>query len=157
MQKITPFLWFENQAEEAVNFYISVFKNSKIVSLTRYGKTGPGPEGTVMTARFMIEGQEFVALNGGPQFTFTEAISFVVNCKNQEEIDYYWDKFSEEGEEQGPGWIKDKYGISWQIVPTVLQKMMGDNDPQKSSRVMVAMMQMNKIDIQGLKKAYNDQ
>jgi predicted 3-demethylubiquinone-9 3-methyltransferase (glyoxalase superfamily) len=155
MQKITPFLWFDNQAEEAMNFYISIFKNSKVVSVTRYGKGGPAPEGTVMTAKFEIEGQEFVALNGGPQFTFTEAISFVVNCENQEEIDYYWEKLSEEGEEQGPGWVKDKYGLSWQIVPLVLQEMMSDEDPEKSGRVMAAMMQMTKIDINKLKQAYN--
>jgi predicted 3-demethylubiquinone-9 3-methyltransferase (glyoxalase superfamily) len=155
MQKITPFLWFDNQAEEAMNFYISIFKNSKVVSVTRYGKGGPAPEGTVMTAKFEIEGQEFVALNGGPQFTFTEAISFVVNCENQEEIDYYWEKLSEEGEEQGPGWVKDKYGLSWQIVPLVLQEMMSDEDPEKSRRVMAAMMQMTKIEINKLKQAYN--
>jgi len=156
MQKITPFLWFDNQAEEAMNFYISVFKNSEVVSVTRYGAGGPIPEGTVMTAKFMIEGQEFVALNGGPQFKFTEAISFVVNCENQEEIDYYWDKLSESGEEQGPGWVKDKYGLSWQIVPVVLQELMGDEDPEKSGRVMAAMMQMTKIDINKLKEAYNN-
>lgn len=114
MQKITPFLWFDNQAEEAINFYTSVFKDSKILSVAKYGKEGPGPEGTVMTAKFMIEGQEFVALNGGPQFTFSEAISFVINCENQEEVDYYWDKLSDGGKEQGPGWVKDKYSISWQ-------------------------------------------
>ena len=157
MQKITPFLWFDNHAEEAMNFYISVFKDSKVVSVTRYGAGGPVPEGTVMTAKFMIEGQEFVALNGGPQFKFTEAISFVVNCKTQEEIDYYWDKLSEEGEEQGPGWVKDKYGLSWQIVPVVLQELMGDEDSEKSGRVMAAMMQMTKIDIKLLKQAYNNE
>jgi len=156
MQKIAPFLWFDNQAEEAMNFYISVFKDSEVVSVTRYGAGGPIPEGTVMTAKFQIEGQEFVALNGGPQFKFTEAISFVVNCESQEEIDYYWEKLSEGGEEQGPGWVKDKYGLSWQIVPVVLQELMGDEDPGKSGRVMAAMMQMTKIDIEKLKLAYND-
>lgn len=155
MQKITPFLWFDNQAEEAMNFYTSIFKNSKILSITRYGEEGPGPKGTVMTAKFQIEGQEFVALNGGPQFTFTEAVSFVVNCKTQEEIDEYWEKLSEGGEEQGPGWVKDKFGLSWQIVPVVLEKMMADKDLGKSKRVMNAMMQMNKIDINKLKQAYN--
>ncbi len=154
MQKITPFLWFDNQAEEAMNFYISVFKNSKVVSAVRYGKAGPGPEGTVMTARFQIEGQEFVALNGGPQFKFSEAISFVINCENQEEIDYYWGKLSESGEEQGPGWVKDKYGLSWQIVPTILSDMMADESPEKSGRVMAAMMQMTKIDINKLEQSY---
>lgn len=156
MQKITPFLWFDNQAEKAMNFYISVFKDSEVVSITRYGAGGPIPEGTVMTAKFIIEGQEFVALNGGPQFKFTEAVSFVVNCKTQEEIDYYWDKISEEGEEQGPGWLKDKYGLSWQIVPVALQEMMGDEDPAKSGKVMAAMMQMTKIDIKKLKQAYSE-
>ena len=155
MQKITPFLWFDNQAEEAMNFYISVFKDSEVVSVTRYGAGGPIPEGTVMTAKFQIEGQEFVALNGGPQFKFTEAISFVVNCESQEEIDYHWEKLSEGGEEQGPGWVKDKYGLSWQIVPVVLQELMGDEDPGKSGRLMAAMMQMTKIDIEKLKQAYN--
>lgn len=154
MQKITPFLWFDNQAEEAINFYTSVFKDSKILSVAKYGKEGPGPEGTVMTAKFMIEGQEFVALNGGPQFTFSEAISFVINCENQEEIDYYWDKLSEGGEEQGPGWIKDKYGVSWQVVPAILTEMLSDEDPLKSQRVMAAMMQMMKLDIKTLKDAY---
>lgn len=154
MQKITPFLWFDNQVEEAINFYTSVFKDSKILSVAKYGKEGPGPEGTVMTAKFMIGGQEFVALNGGPQFTFSEAISFVINCENQEEIDYYWDKLSEGGEEQGPGWIKDKYGVSWQVVPVILTEMLSDEDPLKSQRVMAAMMQMMKLDIKTLKDAY---
>ncbi|HMK54171.1 MAG TPA: VOC family protein [Methanobacteriaceae archaeon] len=157
MQKITPFLWFDNQAEEAMNFYISVFKDSKAINVTRYGAGAPISEGTVMTAKFQIEGQEFVALNGGPQFKFTEAISFVVNCENQEEIDYYWKKLSEGGEEQGPGWVKDKYGLSWQIVPIVLQELMDDEDPEKSGRVMGAMMQMTKIDINKLKQAYNSE
>lgn len=154
MQKITPFLWFDNQAEEAINFYTSVFKDSKILIVAKYGKEGLGPEGTVMTAKFMIEGQEFVALNGGPQFTFSEAISFVINCENQEEIDYYWDKLSEGGEEQGPGWIKDKYGVLWQVVPVILTEMLSDEDPLKSQRVMAAMMQMMKLDIKTLKDAY---
>lgn len=155
MQKITPFLWFDNQAEEAMNFYVSVFKNSKVLSVTRYGKEGPGPEGAVMTSKFMIEGQEFVALNGGPQFNFTEAISFVINCETQEEIDDYWEKLSEEGEEQGPGWVKDKYGLSWQIVPTVLEELMNSGDPSKSQRVMSTMMGMYKLDIEKLRQAYD--
>lgn len=154
MQKITPFLWFDNQAEEAMNFYTSIFKNSKILSITRYGEEGPGPKGTVMTAKFQIEGQEFVALNGGPQFTFTEAISFVVNCKTQQEINEYWEKLSDGGEEQGPGWVKDKYGLSWQIVPVALEEMMSDEDPEKSGKVMNAMMQMTKLDIEKLKQVY---
>lgn len=155
MQKITPFLWFENQAEEAMNFYISIFKNSKIVSMNRYGDEGPGPKGAVMTAKFMIEGQEFVALNGGPQFTFSEAISFVINCETQDEIDDYWENLSEEGEEQGPGWVKDKYGLSWQIVPTILEELMNSGDSSKSQRVMMAMMGMYKMDIEKLRQAYD--
>ncbi|KAF5079786.1 3-demethylubiquinone-9 3-methyltransferase [anaerobic digester metagenome] len=139
MQKITPFLWFDNQAEEAINFYTSVFEDSKILSVAKYGKEGPGPEGTVMTLNFMIGGQEFVALNGGPQFTFSEARSLVINCENQEEVDYYWDKLSEGGDEQGPGWIKDRYGVSWQVVPVILTEMLSDEDPLKSQRVMAAM------------------
>lgn len=139
MQKITPFLWFDNQAEEAINFYTSVFEDSKILSVAKYGKEGPGPEGTVMTLNFMIGGQEFVALNGGPQFNFSEAISLVINCENQEEVDYYWDKLSEGGDEQGPGWIKDRYGVSWQVVPVILTEMLSDEDPLKSQRVMAAM------------------
>jgi predicted 3-demethylubiquinone-9 3-methyltransferase (glyoxalase superfamily) len=156
MQKITPFLWFDNQAEEAMNFYISVFENSKVLSVTRYGEEGPGAKGTVMNARFLIEGQEFVALNGGPQFTFSPAISLVVNCETQEEVDYFWEKLSEGGEEQGPGWIKDKYGVSWQVVPIVLGEMLNDQDPLKSQRVMKAMLQMDKIDIKTLMQAYNN-
>ncbi|HMK53926.1 MAG TPA: VOC family protein [Methanobacteriaceae archaeon] len=156
MQKITPFLWFDHQAEEAANFYISVFKNSQVLGITRYGADSPGPEGKVMTVKFEIEGQEFVALNGGPQYTFTPAVSFVVNCQTQEEIDEYWEKLSEGGEEQGPGWIKDKYGVSWQVVPIVLSEMISEGDPLKSQKVMGAMLQMNKIDIKTLKKAYED-
>jgi predicted 3-demethylubiquinone-9 3-methyltransferase (glyoxalase superfamily) len=154
MQKITPFLWFDGKAEEAMNFYASIFKNSKIVSIMRYGEAGPGPKGTVMTAKFELNGQEFVALNGGPQFTFTEAISFVVNCETQQEVDELWEKLSEGGEKSRCGWLKDKYGLSWQVVPTVLVEMLQDKDPEKSKRVMNAMLQMDKIDIQGLKEAY---
>jgi predicted 3-demethylubiquinone-9 3-methyltransferase (glyoxalase superfamily) len=154
MQKITPFLWFDDKAEEAMNFYVSVFKNSKVVSVARYGEVGPGPKGTVMTATFQLEGQEFVALNGGPQFKFTEAISFVVNCETQEEVDKFWEKLSKGGEKSRCGWLTDKYGLSWQVVPTVLEEMLQDKDPEKSQRVMKAMLQMDKMDIKTLKQAY---
>jgi predicted 3-demethylubiquinone-9 3-methyltransferase (glyoxalase superfamily) len=155
MQKITPFLWFDGKAEEAMNFYTSIFKNSKIMSVTRYGEAGPGPKGTVMTAKFELNGQEFVALNGGPQFTFTEAISFVVNCETQQEVDELWEKLSEGGEKGRCGWLKDKYGLSWQVNPTVLGEMLQDKDPEKAKRVMEAMLQMDKIDIKSLKQAYD--
>ena len=154
MQKITPFLWFDDKAEEAMNFYVSIFNNSKVVSVTRYGDAGPGPKGTVMTAAFQLEGQEFVALNGGPQFKFTEAISFVVNCETQEEVDKFWKKLSEGGEKSRCGWLTDKYGLSWQVVPTVLEEMLQDKDPEKSQRVMKAMLRMDKMDIKTLKQAY---
>jgi predicted 3-demethylubiquinone-9 3-methyltransferase (glyoxalase superfamily) len=157
MQKITPFLWFDNQAEEAMNFYASIFKNSKVLGVTPYGDAGPGPKGAVMTARFELEGQEFIALNGGPLFKFTEAISFVVNCETQEEVDEFWEKLSEGGEKSRCGWLKDKFGLSWQIVPTALDKMLGDKDTEKSERVMKAMLQMDKIDIDGLKRAYQQE
>jgi len=154
VQKITPFLWFDSQAEEAAKFYVSIFKNSKIVSVDRYGDAGPGPKGTVMIATFQIDGQEFVALNGGPRFKFTEAISFVVNCETQEEVDYFWEKLSAGGEKSRCGWLKDKYGLSWQVVPTILDKLMRDKDAQKTGRVMQAMLQMDKLDIKTLKQAY---
>jgi len=154
MQKITPFLWFDDNAEEAMNFYVSIFRNSRILSVTRYGEAGPGAKGSVMTGKFQLEGQEFVALNGGPHFKFTEAISFVVNCETQEEVDEFWEKLSEGGEESQCGWLKDKYGLSWQIVPTILIEMLQDKDPEKSQRVMKAMLQMIKIDIKTLKQAY---
>ena len=154
MQKITPFLWFNDNAEEAMNFYISTFKNSKVVSVTRYGEAGPGPKGTVMTAKFELDGQEFVALNGGPQFTFSEAISFVVNCKTQQEVDELWEKLSAGGNKSRCGWLKDKYGLSWQVVPTVLPEMLQDQDAAKSKKVMEAMLQMDKIDIETLQRAY---
>jgi predicted 3-demethylubiquinone-9 3-methyltransferase (glyoxalase superfamily) len=158
MQKITPFLWFDDKAEEAMNFYVSVFKNSKIRKVTRYGEAGAEvagrPKGTVMTATFQLNGQEFIALNGGPQFKFTEAISFVVNCETQDEIDEFWEKLSEGGEQVQCGWLKDRYGVSWQIVPTVLDEMMQDKDPKKTNRVMNAMLQMVKIDIKRLQEAY---
>jgi predicted 3-demethylubiquinone-9 3-methyltransferase (glyoxalase superfamily) len=150
-------LWFDGKAEEAMNFYVSIFKNAKIVGVTRYGEAGPGPKGTVMTAKFELNGQEFVALNGGPQFTFTEAISFVVNCATQQEVDEFWEKLSEGGEKSRCGWLKDKYGLSWQVVPTVLVEMLQDKDAEKSKRVMQAMLQMDKLDIKALKQAYQQQ
>jgi predicted 3-demethylubiquinone-9 3-methyltransferase (glyoxalase superfamily) len=154
MQKITPFLWFDDQAEEAMHFYVSIFKNSKIGDVTRYGDAGPGPKGSVMTASFGLEGQQFTALNGGPQFKFNEAISFVVDCKTQDEVDDLWDKLSEGGQTQQCGWLKDKFGLSWQIVPSVLIELITDPDPRKSQRVMEAMLQMTKIDIAKLRQAY---
>ena len=157
MQKITPFLWFDDKAQEAMNFYVAIFKNSKIVTITRYGSAGPGPEGTVMTAEFQVEGQDFVALNGGPIFTFTPAISFVINCESQEDVDHYWDKLSEGGEQIECGWLKDKFGVSWQVVPTILVELINDPDPMKSQRVMAAMLQMKKLDIAGLKRAYEQE
>ena len=157
MQKITPFLWFDDQAEEAMNLYVSLFKNSKILSVTRYGEGGPGPHGTVMTATFQLDGQEFTALNGGPEFKFTEAISLFVNCETQEEVDELWEKLSEGGEKSQCGWLKDKYGLSWQIIPTALGEMLGDKDPQKAQNVMQAMLQMTKIDIAALRQAYEQQ
>src|SRR5437773_11712757 len=157
MQKINPFLWFDHQAEEAVKFYTSIFKNSRIGKIARYGeeaeKIAGRPKGSVMTVEFQLEGQEFVALNGGPHFKFTEAISFVVNCQTQEEVDYYWEKLSEGGKEVQCGWLKDKFGLSWQIVPTVLGELLSDKDALKSQRVMEAMLQMVKLDIKKLKQA----
>ena len=155
MQKITPFLWFDGKAEEAMNFYISIFKNSKIVSVSRYGESGPGPKGSVMGATFELDGQRFFALNGGPEFNFTPAISFFVNCETQREVDELWEKLSAGGEKQRCGWLKDKYGLSWQIVPTVLGELLQDSDPAKSQRTMMAMLQMDKLDIQGLKDAHD--
>jgi predicted 3-demethylubiquinone-9 3-methyltransferase (glyoxalase superfamily) len=155
MQKITPFLWFNDKAEEAINFYISIFKNSKVVSVSRYGDAGPGPKGSVLVGKFEIEGQEFMALNGGPQFAFTPAISFVVNCETQQEVDDFWEKLSSGGKEVQCGWLTDKFGLSWQIVPIILPKLLQDKDPEKSKRVMQAMLQMVKIDIAGLQRAYN--
>jgi len=150
-QKITPFLWFDNNAEEAVNFYVSVFKNSKIGTVTRYGDAGPGPKGSVLTAAFELEGQKFVALNGGPRFKFTEAVSFVINCETQEEIDYFWDKLtSDGGQESMCGWLKDKYGLSWQVVPSQLPSLLTG---EKSNEVMQAIMQMKKLDLGALRQA----
>jgi predicted 3-demethylubiquinone-9 3-methyltransferase (glyoxalase superfamily) len=160
MQKITPCLWFDSNAEEAVNFYTSILTNSKIGSISRYGKAGyeihGKPAGTVMTMEFELNGQVFTALNGGPMFKFNEAISFQVSCESQEEVDYYWEKLSEGGDKKAQqcGWLKDKYGVSWQIVPTVLGKMLQDKDAEKSERVMKALLQMGKIDIKSLKQAY---
>ncbi|TLY23987.1 MAG: VOC family protein [Nitrospirae bacterium] len=157
-QKITPFLWFDDKAEEAVKFYVSLFKNSKIGTITRYGEAGAAasgrPKGTVMTVAFQLEGQAFTALNGGPHFKFTEAISLVVNCKTQEEVDELWEKLSGGGEKGQCGWLKDKYGLSWQIVPTVLGKMLNDKDAEKSNRVLHAIIQMRKLDIKRLQQAY---
>jgi predicted 3-demethylubiquinone-9 3-methyltransferase (glyoxalase superfamily) len=155
MQKITTFLWFNDQAEEAMNFYTSLFKNSQILSVSRYGEAGPGPKGSVMVAKFQLEGQEFMALNGGPHFKFTEAISLVANCETQEEVDILWEKLSEGGEKSRCGWLKDKYGLSWQITPIALGQMMADKDPEKTKRVMQAMLKMDKIDIEVLKDAYD--
>lgn len=154
MQKIIPFLWFNGPVEEAANFYTSIFKNSKIGRVTRYGEAGPGPKGAVMSATFELHGQEFIALNGGPQFTFSPAISFFVNCETQEEVDELWEKLSAGGKKNRCGWLQDKFGVSWQIIPTALGKLMNDPDPEKANRVMKAMLQMEKLDIRGLKQAY---
>ncbi len=155
MQKITPFLWFDGNAEEAMNFYVSIFKNSKIVSVRRYGDAGPGPKRTVMTGTFQLDGQEFYALNGGPVYKFSPAISFFVDCKSQEEVDTLYDKLSAGGEKEPCGWLRDKYGISWQIIPSALGKMLGDKDPKKAGSVMQAMLHMKKIDIKKLEQAYD--
>ena len=154
MQKITPFLWFDNNLEEAIDFYTSVFKNSKIIDVARSEVDSPGQTGKVMTATFQLEGQEFMGLNGGPEFKFTEATSFYVNCETQEEVDELWEKLTEGGEESQCGWLKDKFGLSWQIIPTVLGELLGDKDPEKAGRVMNAMLQMQKIDIKTLQDAY---
>lgn len=155
IQKITPFLWFEHQAEEAATFYTSIFPNSRIVKVINYGKAGPGPQGSVMTVEFQLEGQTFVGFNGGPHFKFTEAVSFVVNCQSQDEVDTYWAKLSAGGREVECGWLKDRFGLSWQIVPTVLLQFLGDPNPEKSQRVMKAMMSMKKFDIRALEQAFH--
>ncbi|MEO5675515.1 MAG: VOC family protein [Chitinophagales bacterium] len=152
-QKITPFLWFNDQAEEAMNFYTSIFKNSRVGSISRYGEGEPGTKGKVMTGTFELNGQEFMVLNGGPQFKFTEAISLFVNCESQEELDYFWEKLSVGGVKSRCGWLKDKFGLSWQIVPSVLGELLHNNDPEKSKSVMEAMLKMDKLDIQVLKQA----
>jgi predicted 3-demethylubiquinone-9 3-methyltransferase (glyoxalase superfamily) len=156
-QKITTFLWFDNNAEEAVNFYVSIFKNSKVLNAVRYGEAGPGPKGTVMTIAFQLDGVEYTALNGGPRFKFTEATSLVVHCQTQEEVDHFWERLSEGGEKVQCGWLKDKFGLSWQIVPDVLLELIQDSDQEKSQRVLKAMMQMKKLDIEGLKRAAKGQ
>jgi predicted 3-demethylubiquinone-9 3-methyltransferase (glyoxalase superfamily) len=153
IQKITPFLWFDHQAEEAAAFYTSIFPNSHVAKVIRCGESGPGPAGSVLTVEFQLQGQSFVALNGGPHFKFTEAISFVVNCETQDEVDAYWEKLSAGGAEVECGWLKDKFGLSWQIVPTVLFKLLNDPDPEKSGRVMKAMLKMKKLDIRALEEA----
>ena len=153
MNEITPCLWFDTEGEDAANFYTSVFPNSKILDIARYGSAGPRPEGTVMTVSFELDGQEFLALNGGPDFKFSEAVSFQVSCENQEEVDAYWSKLSEGGEEGPCGWLKDRFGLSWQIVPTALPRLLGDPDPEKAQRVMAAMLKMRKIEIAELEEA----
>lgn len=156
MPKLTPFLWFDNQAEEAMNFYVSIFPNSKVVAVSRYGDTGPGPKGSVMTVAFQLDGQDMVGLNGGPAFKPNEAVSLVVNCETQAEVDHYWSKLAADGGKTGDcGWLKDKYGFSWQIVPVPFLRMIADKDVAKVNRVMAAMMKMHKLDIATLKRAYD--
>ena len=155
MQNIIPFLWFNGQAEEAMNFYTSIFKNSKVLSVARYGDAGPGPKGSVMTAQFEVEGHQFVALNGGPQYTFTPAVSFLVNCTTQDEVDHLWDRLSAGGQEMRCGWVTDKFGLTWQVIPTLLPELLAGRDPQKAQRVMQAMLQMKKIDIAALRRAHD--
>jgi predicted 3-demethylubiquinone-9 3-methyltransferase (glyoxalase superfamily) len=154
MQRIIPYLWFDGQAEEAMNFYTSIFKNSKVLNVSRYPEGAPGPAGSVMTATFELDGQEFTALNGGPEYKFTEAISFFVNCKTQKEVDELWEKLSAGGEEGPCGWLKDKFGVSWQIIPSALGEMLSDPNPSKAQRVMEAMLKMKKIEIPVLQQAY---
>jgi len=153
VQKITPFLWFDGKAEEAARFYTSIFKNSKVLSIGRYDEAGPGPKGSVMTVAFELDGEKFVALNGGPQYTFSPAVSFMVNCETQQDVDHYWTRLSEGGKEIRCGWLTDKYGLSWQIVPTILPELLQDKDPEKRKRVMKAMLGMVKLDIEALKRA----
>jgi predicted 3-demethylubiquinone-9 3-methyltransferase (glyoxalase superfamily) len=154
MQQIAPFLWFDSQAEEAANYYVSIFSNSRILKIVRYGAAGPGPKGSVMTVAFELNGIQFIALNGGPQFRFSEAISFVVNCETQAEVDELWGKLSADGEEGRCGWLKDRYGLSWQVVPTALPELLSDTDAVKAQRAMQAMLKMRKLDIGELKKAH---
>lgn len=153
MQKITPFLWFNDNLEQALEFYTATFKDSKVGRVTRYGDAGPGPKGSVMSATFELNGQEFYALNGGPMYSFTPAISFFIDCKTQEEVDYYWEKLSEGGEKNRCGWLTDKFGLCWQVVPSILGELLGDPNPEKANRVMTAMLQMDKLDIKVLKAA----
>jgi predicted 3-demethylubiquinone-9 3-methyltransferase (glyoxalase superfamily) len=154
IQKIAPCLWFDGQAEEAAKFYTSIFPNSRITSVSYYGEAGPGPKGSAMVVMFRLAGQEFMALNGGPQFKFNPAVSFLVHCKTQKEVDMYWDKLTKGGQAVQCGWLTDRYGVSWQIVPDILNKLVGDRNPKKAQRAMEAMLQMKKIDIAGLKKAH---
>jgi predicted 3-demethylubiquinone-9 3-methyltransferase (glyoxalase superfamily) len=156
-QRITPFLWFDSNAEEAANFYVSVFPNSEITEISHYGEAGPRAAGSVMVVSFRLDGQEFAALNGGPEFTFTEAVSFSIACANLKEVDYYWDKLTDGGEPGPCGWLKDKFGLSWQVVPTLLTEMLQDEDRQRADRVMQAMLQMGKIDVAKLEEAYAQQ
>jgi len=153
VQKITPFLWFDGKAEEAARFYTSIFKNSKVLSISRYDEAGPGPKGSVMTVTFELDDEKFVALNGGPQYTFSPAVSFMVNCETQQDVDHYWTRLSAGGKEIRCGWLTDKYGLSWQIVPTILPELLQDKDPEKRKRVMKAMLGMVKLDIEALKRA----
>jgi len=155
VQQITPFLWFDANAEEAVNFYVSVFKDAKIISTARYGEAGPGPAGSVMTMKFQLDGTEFVALNGGPHFAFSPAVSFVINCETQSEVDHYWDQFGKDGKPMQCGWITDRFGVTWQVTPTILPKLLQDKDRAKANRVMQAMMKMVKLDIPTFERAYN--
>ena len=157
MKKITPFLWYDGQAEEAANFYVSIFKNSRILNVSRYGEAGPGAKGSAMSVTFELDGQRFIALNGGPHFKFTPAISFFVDCQDQQEVDDLWNKLSLGGRIDQCGWLQDKFGLSWQIIPSILGEMLGDKDPVKSKNVMQAMLKMNKIDVQGLREAYGQQ
>ncbi len=152
-QKITPMLWFDDQAEDAARFYVSLFKNSEILDIARYTEVGPGPAGSVMIVSFRLEGQEFTALNGGPHFKLTEAISLVIDCETQEEVDEFWEKLSEGGEKSQCGWLKDRYGLSWQVVPSILNELMQDPDPERANRVMRALLEMSKLDIAKLKEA----
>ncbi len=157
MQKITPFLWFDHQAEEAANFYISLFKDSKITSISRYGEGAPGPQGTVMTVNFQLEGQEFIALNGGPIYKLSPAVSFFVDCATQAEVDRLWEKLTEGGEEVQCGWLVDKYGLSWQIVPSGMTELLNDKDPEGSKRAMQAMLKMKKLDLEKMRQAYEQE
>jgi predicted 3-demethylubiquinone-9 3-methyltransferase (glyoxalase superfamily) len=152
-QKIVPNLWFDTEAEEAANFYVSVFKNSRIVNIARYTEAGPREAGTVMTVEFELDGQRFVGINGGPEFKFDEAVSFAISCETQEEIDYYWDALTEGGEESQCGWLKDRYGLSWQVVPTAIDELINDADPQRATRAMEALLKMRKLDIETLRRA----
>lgn len=154
-QKITPNLWFDNQAEEAAHYYVSIFKNSEILDVIRYSEAGPGPAGTVLTVSFRLGDQEFMAINGGPHFTFSEAVSFAITCESQDEVDYYWNKLTEGGEESRCGWLKDRYGLSWQVVPSVLLEMLKDDDPDRVARVTRTMLEMSKLEIAPLQEAYD--